>query len=212
MRSGAMARAVPALVLAVTAAACTSQAADPGTVTRAADDGWSGTALDEPYEVAPAALIDTDGRPYSLTKSTKAPVTLVFFGYTHCPDICHLVMANLAAAKLRLPAERRDDVDVVLVTTDPARDDEQALRGYLDRFDPEFIGLTGDLATINAIGTSMAVFIAKGTKLPSGGYEVEHNDHVLAVTPDDRVPVLWLRDASPAEIATDLERLLEERA
>lgn len=206
----AVTRLLAGLALTLTVSACASEAVGPGTVTSAADDGWAGTALDEPYYVAPATLIDTDGEPYSLTTSTGAPVTLVFFGYTHCPDICQLVMANLAAAKLRLSTEQRDDVDVVLVTTDPARDDAQTLRRYLDRFDPSFIGLTGDLETINRVGKSVAVFIAEGTKLASGGYEVEHNDHVVAITADDRVPVLWLRDASAAQIAADVERLLEE--
>lgn len=206
----AVASAIVAAVLALTA--CGSQEVGPGVVTTAPDDGWNGAVLDQPYDIAPAELTDTDAEPYSLTKDTDAPVTLVFFGYTNCPDICQLVMSNLAAAKLRLPEDQRTDVDVVLVTTDPARDDEQTLRTYLDRFDPTFIGLTGPLTTINEIGTSVAVYIEKGTKLPTGGYEVAHNDHVVAVTADDQVPMLWTRDTSAAQIAEDLEKLLEQES
>lgn len=202
--------AIAATILALTA--CGSQESGPAVVTTAADNGWNGASLDQPYDVAPDVLTDTDSQPYSLTEDTDAPVTLVFFGYTNCPDICQLVMSNLAAAKLRLPEDQRKDVDVVLVTTDPARDDEKTLRAYLDRFDPTFIGLTGPLTTINQVGTSVAVYIEKGTKLPSGGYEVAHNDHVVAVTANDQVPVLWTRDTSAAQIAEDLEKLLEQES
>ena len=209
-----MRRALAALVLVpgLLLQACAAESAGPGGIATEPDDGWEGTALDEPYRVGSQALTDTDGQAYSLTRSTDAPVTLVFFGYTHCPDICQMVMSNLAAAKLRLPEERRSQVDVVLVTTDPARDDQETLRTYLDRFDPSFVGLTGPLPTITRLGRSVAVSIEEGRKLPSGGYEVAHNDHVLAVTRDDRAPLLWTRDASAAEIATDLEKLLRQEA
>jgi protein SCO1/2 len=202
------ASALTALLLTLALAAC-GGGPDRTTVVGEADtDGYAGTALDQPYEVAGDRLTDTEGAAYSLTGSTDAPVTLVFFGYTNCPDICQMVMSTLAAAKLRLPEADREKVDVVFVTTDPARDDAGTLRAYLDRFDPSFVGLTGKLPTIVRVADSVAVFLQKGERLPSGGYDVEHNDHVVAVTGDDRVPLLWLRDASAAEVATDLERLL----
>ena len=81
--------------------------------------------------MASTPLTGTDGQPFSLTKDTDKPLTLVFFGYTHCPDICQTVMANLASAMTRLDEADRDRVDVVLVTTDPARDTESVLETYL---------------------------------------------------------------------------------
>jgi len=202
--------ALPVLLLALVLSSCGGAEAGPGQLVTEGSDGWAGTRLDQPYRVEGDMLTDTDGKPYSLARSTDAPVTLVFFGYTHCPDICQMVMANLASAKLKLPEADRDRVDVVLVTTDPARDDPRTLRSYLDRFDPEFIGLTGDLPTLDRVGRSVAVWMKKGRKLPSGGYDVEHNDHVVALTRDDRAPLLWTRDASAAEIAGDVRKLLDQ--
>ena len=92
----------------------------PGEQADASAGQLHGTTLDQPYHPVGTALTDTDGRPLSLTRDTDARLTLVFFGYTHCPDICQLVMSTLAAARLRLPEDQRRDVDVVLVTTDPA--------------------------------------------------------------------------------------------
>ena len=85
---------------------------------------------------------------YDLATDATKPLTLVFFGYTHCPDICQVVMANIASALTRLDDAQRAQVGMVFVTTDPARDDAATLRAYLDRFDPSLRGLTGDLPEI----------------------------------------------------------------
>ncbi|MCW2834954.1 MAG: hypothetical protein JWN68_2907, partial [Nocardioides sp.] len=86
------------------------------------DHEMSGTVLDPPFAVQDAPLVAKSGSAYSLVKDTDKDLTLVFFGYTHCPDICGIVMSTLASAAARLSDEDREDVDVVFVTTDPARD------------------------------------------------------------------------------------------
>ena len=172
---------------------------------------FSGERLDPPFEVAATPLTDTTGAPYSLTKDTDKPLTLVFYGYTNCPDICGIVMGNLAAAMTRLSAADRADVDVVYVTTDPARDTEKVLRGYLDRLDPDFIGLTGDLHALVDIALPMGVGITKGRRLPSGGYDVTHGTTVTAIDASDQAPVYWPQETSAAEYADDLHTLLTEK-
>ena len=171
---------------------------------------FHGAVLDDQYVVPEAALTDTEGKRYSLTADTDRPLTLVFFGYTHCPDICQVVMSSLASAMTRLDDQDREQVDVVFVTTDPARDDARALRTYLDRFDPSFIGLTGDLDTIIDIGKPLAVAVEQGERLPSGGYEVTHSTQVTAIDDHDRVPILWTQGTSSAQFADDIHRLLED--
>ena len=168
----------------------------------------TGTELDPPFEVSSTPLVDTDGAPYSLTEDTDKDLTLVFFGYTHCPDICGQVMATLAGTLARLDASEKDRLDVVFVTTDPARDDEATVEDYVTAFDPSIIGLTGDLDDIIEVGRSMAVAVDKGQKLPSGGYEVTHGTQVLAVDSDDAVPVFWDSDVSQAQLAHDVTALL----
>jgi protein SCO1/2 len=117
-------------------------------------------------------------------------------------------MSTVAAGLTRLDEADREQVDVVFVTTDPARDDAEALRSYLDRFDPSFLGLTGDLDTISDIGLDLGVAVEKGEKLPSGGYEVTHSTHVIGVDSDDVAPIVWLQDTSASDYAEDIHLLL----
>ncbi|HEY0642448.1 MAG TPA: SCO family protein [Nocardioides sp.] len=121
---------------------------------------FTGTRLDpDPFEVSSTPLVDTRGAAYSLTEDTDKPLTLVFFGYTNCPDICGQVMATHAGPLARLDDAQKDDLDVVFVTTDPARDDEATVEKYVSAFDPSNIGLTGALADIVEVGESLAVGI-----------------------------------------------------
>jgi protein SCO1/2 len=167
----------------------------------------------DPYRVPATPLTDTDGAPYSLTKDTTKPLTLVFFGYTHCPDICPMVMNSVASALTRLDAGDRKKVDVVFVTTDPARDSASVLRTYLDHYDPTFIGLTGDLRTIVDVAKPLAVYVADGQKLASGGYDLNaHSTQVSAITADDTSTVLWDMDTSSAQFAADIQALLHGKA
>lgn len=174
-------------------------------------DGMHGAVLTDQYVVPDVTLTATDGSDYSLTKDTTAPLTLVFFGYTRCPDICQIVMADIASAVARLDEEDRGKVDVLLVTSDPARDDPATLREYLDRFNPEFEGLTGDLDTIVDVANELGVAVEKGAKMPSGGYEVNHGTQIVAVDDRDRSPIVWTEGTPAAHLAEDLSALLDER-
>ena len=197
-----MTRVRAALVAGVLAAALTGCGGGP-------DEGdYAGTLLTEPYVVPDTALSDTSGEPFSLAADTDRRLTLVFFGYTRCPDICQVVMSSLASALTRIDDSLRDQVDVVFVTTDPARDDEATLREYLDRFDPTFVGLTGDLPTIVDVGLDLGVAVEKGERLPSGGYEVTHGTQVIGVDGGDRAPIVWTHGTSPAQFADDITLLL----
>lgn len=175
-----------------------------------AGGGLRGTELDPPFEVSSTPLTDVDGQPFSLTADTDKDLTLVFFGYTHCPDICQVVMSNLASAMTRLDDSDRDRVDVVYVTTDPARDTEEVLDRYLSHIDPKFIGLTGDLDTIVAVAKPLGVGITQGDKLPSGGYDVTHGTTITGVDADDEGTVYWSEDTSSADFAADIHQLLDK--
>ena len=96
----------------------------------------------------------------------------------------------------------------MFITTDPARDTPKVLRAYLDRLDPSFVGLTGSLDTIDATGKPLGVFIKKGQKLPSGGYEVDHTASVYALDGHGSAPLVWDGTQSPAQVAADVEKLL----
>jgi protein SCO1/2 len=176
----------------------------------AESDELNGTPLDPPFEVSSTPLVGTDGSPYSLTEDTAKDLTLVFFGYTNCPDICGQVMATLAGTLTRLTDEQKDELDVVFVTTDPARDTEAVVADYVDAFNPSIVGLTGDLDDIIEVGRSLAVGIEQGDKLPSGGYDVTHGTRVLAIDSSDQTPMMWDHDVSQAQLAHDVTTLLDE--
>jgi protein SCO1/2 len=166
-----------------------------------------GSVVDPPFTVAEDALVDTDGDDYSLARSTDKRLTLVFFGYTNCPQICGTVMGNLASAMTRLDDRDRDQVDVVFVTTDPERDTGPVLRDYLDRYDTSFIGVTGPIDEIAAVGSSIAV--GMGEKLPTGGYEVDaHTTQVTGIDSDDQAPIYWSQTTSSKQFADDIHTLL----
>jgi protein SCO1/2 len=168
---------------------------------------FSGAELHVPYHVPSTQLTDTNGQPYSLT-STGRRLTLIFFGYTHCPSECPTTMATLASAMLQLDAADRADVQVVFVTTDPARDTAPVIRDWLDKFDPDFTGVTGPLSTITKVARAVGVPILKGRRLPSGGYDVTHGTQVLGEDGSHTVPVVWTLGTTAPEFAHDIHQLL----
>ena len=176
----------------------------------ASGSALTGSVLDPPFPVDRTALTSSDGSPYSLVEDTDKPLTLVFFGYTHCPDICGLVMSNLATAMAQLDDADREQVDVVFVTTDPARDTRPVVERYVGQFDDSFLGLTGDLPDIVEVAKPLGIAIEKGDRLPSGGYDVTHGTQVIGIDGSDTAPIYWNQDTSAAQLAADVHQLLSE--
>ena len=194
----------PVLTATLMLAGCAS-----GTSEGSEHGGLHGTTIKNPYEAPSVPLTATDGSSYSLAAQTDKPLTLLFFGYTNCPDICQMVMANIASALARLDTGQRADVDVVFVTTDPARDTEKVLRNYLSRFGDGLTGLTGDLDTIVELAASYGVFMEHEKKLASGGYDVSHSTNIFAIDAHDETALTWRAETSPADLAADITSLLE---
>jgi len=167
-----------------------------------------GTALAEPYAMPDLSLVDTAGRPYNVATSPSKPVTLLFFGYTHCADVCVAVLADLARSLQGLDSADRDQIQVIFVTTDPGRDRSGQIRSYLDRFDPSFIGLTGDLSDIVALADRVGVDIQRLRKLPSGGYAVAHSAQVIGFSRTAGV-VIWTEQTPIAALTHDFALLVQ---
>jgi protein SCO1/2 len=143
-----------------------------------------GDVLVQPLAAPDFTLTTTDGQPYHFKRETDGAVALLFFGYTHCPDVCPVHMANLAAVLRRLPTAVSWSVKVVFVTVDPARDTPQQLRSFLDNFDRTFVGLRGSIDTVNRIQAAFHMPPAVFEKLPEGGYAVGHGAPVIAIVGD----------------------------
>ncbi|MCX5284355.1 SCO family protein [Streptomyces sp. NBC_00198] len=179
-------------------------------VSVAADSGKAATVLDQPFEKPDLVLTDTNGKKFDLRAQTKGRPTLVYFGYTHCPDVCPLTMNNLAVAKKQLPKAEQDKLRVVFVTTDPDRDTPAALRTWLKGIDSDFIGLTGDFSTIQAGARTLGISIEPTSKDKNGKLVSVHGTQVIAFSPKtDRGYVLYGEDATVDDYTKDLPKIVE---
>ena len=167
-----------------------------------------GSSLPEPYSMPEVSLLDTSGRPFNLATTPSKPVTLLFFGYTHCPDVCIAVLSDVSLSLQRLAPADRDQIQLVFVTTDPARDQEKQIRRYLDRFNPSFVGLTGPMSTIKRAASEVGVDIEGKKKLASGGYEVGHSAQVIGFSRNSGV-VIWTPGTPIAALKHDFALLVE---
>lgn len=174
--------------------------------------GLRGHVLPAPLDKPDVVLTDTHGQPFDLRRETDGYLTLLFFGYTYCPDICPIHMANLAAVMQDLLPGVTSRITVVFVTTDPERDTPERLGMWLANFNPGFIGLTGDTATVNAAQRALYLPLPQIAPADStGDYEVGHAAAIVAFSPDNRGRVLYPFGIRQADWAHDLPRLLEIR-
>ena len=210
MSRTAMRAVLLAVGLLLLVGGCTQPTEHPADHANADPEGYlGGTSLPQPYAMPDVTLTDTAGRPYNLTTSPSRPVTLMFFGYSKCPDVCVTVLSEVALALQRLEPAERDAIQMIFVTTDPARDKPAVIRGYLDKFDPTFVGLTGSLATIKQAAGQVGVDIEGMKRLPSGGYEVGHSSQVVGFARAEGV-VLWTPDTAVADLEHDFGLLVEK--
>ncbi len=167
---------------------------------------YRGAELATPYAMPHVTLTASDGRAFDLVRDTTRPVTVVFFGYTHCDDECPIVMSDLTAAIAHLPQHVRDQTQLLFITTDPGRDNPQTLRTYLDRYSDSFVGLTGGRAQIVSAAQSMGVPIGASERLPGGGYDVGHGVQVIGFR-EDSAPVVWTQGTPVEDLVADITTL-----
>jgi protein SCO1/2 len=178
---------------------------------QAGGDGWAGWSLDDPIARPDFVLTDTDGEPFDFAAETEGGLALLFFGYTYCPDVCPVQMANLAEVVRDLPFELSSRVKVVFVTTDPNRDTPERLQEWLGRMHPDFIGLRGSLDEVRSIQTALglpppAIEEDDG----SGEYFVGHAAQVIAFEPDGPARRIYPYGIRQREWLQDIPRLLGE--
>ena len=152
------------------------------------------------------ALVDQRGNPVDQSMLVGQP-SLLFFGYTHCPDVCIAVLSDVSLALQRLAPADRDHIQLIFITTDPARDNEKQIRHYLDRFNPTFVGLTGQMAAIKRAASEVGVDIEGKRKLSSGGYEVGHSAQVIGFSRNSGV-VIWTPGTPVAALKHDFALLV----
>jgi protein SCO1/2 len=162
---------------------------------------YDGVQLADPYQKPEFTLTDSTGASYDFADRTGARPTLLFFGYTHCPDVCPTTLADIAVALRRVDPAVAAQTSVVFVTTDPARDTPAVLGEYLDRFDADlptqFVGLTGSQDQINQAQLAAGVPLAEDMGQT-------HSALLLLYGTDGKAHVAFDAGNTGADIAHDL--------
>jgi protein SCO1/2 len=172
--------------------------------------GFLGAELAIPVPKPDFTFTDSKGQPFPFVAKTTGKVTLLFFGYTHCPDICPVHLANIAAVLDKLPDEIQRDVTVIFVTTDPARDTLPVLDAWVKGFNPAFIGLTASDSVLTAAQAMVKLLPAERDTVrdAQGNYAVGHAATVIAYTRDGVGRVMYPFGTRQRDWAHDLPVLV----
>lgn len=170
------------------------------------EPSFAGTDISGAQFGNPLALTDHHGTPRKLA-DFKGKAVALFFGYTHCPDVCPTTMDDLSKA-LRLMGDDRSQVQVLFVTLDPERDTQEVLAQYVPSFDPGFIGLRGDPATTEQVARDFKLFYKKQASSGKSGYTIDHSAGIYVFDKKGALRVFMNHGQKPQDIAHDLKQLM----
>jgi protein SCO1/2 len=152
------------------------------------------------------ALIGHDGRPRTLA-DFRGKVVVLFFGFTHCPDVCPTTLAEAAQALKALGGEA-ERVQVLFVTVDPERDTPEVLAKFVPAFHPSFLGLTGDPEAVRKAAKEFKIFYDKRPGKNPGEYSVDHSAQTYVLDAEGRLRLFIRHDRLAQDLAADLRTLL----
>ena len=168
---------------------------------RASPQLASGTWLPRPKPLSDFRLTDTGGRAFTRRDLGGGP-TLVFFGFTHCPDVCPTTLMKLAQVRKRAGLE---GLRVLFVSVDPQRDTPPVLGMYVHAFDPAFLGLSGDPQSIGRVAANFGVAVNR-VELPGGDYTMDHSAVLFLLDARARIAAIFTPPFEVAALAADLRR------
>jgi protein SCO1/2 len=158
---------------------------------RESETGLRGMLMSDPSARPDFVLADARGGEYDFRAETDGFLTLLFFGYTYCPDVCPIHMSSIAEVKRDLGVELASRIRVVFVTVDPERDTPERLRSWLGAFDHDFVGLYGEPDVVDAIQMGLGLPPAAIPEPTADDYMVGHGSPVIAFSADDRLVVRY---------------------
>lgn len=172
--------------------------------------GAEGTLIDPPIQLSDFIMPSSRGEPLSLSSFAGSP-TVIFFGYTFCPDVCPLTLSEMKRVKERLGGAG-EDLNVVFISVDPERDTPDVLARYVTSFDPAFVGLQGEEATLRRIGKEYGLYYAKSeVQNTAASYLVDHSSAAYLIDGAGRLRVVYPYGTEPEVIARGVQRLLREQ-
>jgi protein SCO1/2 len=160
---------------------------------------FKGALITPPWHAPEIDLTDHNGQEFTMTDQ-RGKVVLLYFGYVNCPNECPLTMAHIKLA-LESLGDRAKSVQVAMVSTDPARDTPQALKNFMEHFDPSFRGLTGTQAELQKVWNDYGVTVEEGGET--------HSTFLYVIDPAGNVRETFLPDAEPGDIAADVNLFLK---
>lgn len=173
---------------------------------------FQGTVLNPPYPAPDFVLTAQNGQPFRLS-DLKGKVVLIFFGYTHCPDVCPATMAVFKQVKSQLGSQA-ERVRFIFVSVDPENDTPRVVGQFISRFDPSFTGLTGSRADLESVWKAYGVYQAKPTQ-PTGPTltpdQVEHSSYIYVIDPLGDLHITYTPDIPVASMAQDLQHLMQSQ-
>jgi protein SCO1/2 len=167
---------------------------------------FSGTVIQSQTPAPTVDLVTSTGERASLS-DFEDQVVVIYFGYTFCPDVCPTTLSTIKKAMDKLGGAS-DDVQVIMVSVDPARDSPELLGEYLGFFDPRFLGMTGTEAEVAEVATVYGVFFQAEEGTEDTGYLVSHTANLMVVDRDGHLKLIIPPDATADQIASDLDYLL----
>lgn len=191
--------AVAALAMGVLASYLTSRPAAPQI---------DGLLWPQSKPLTAFALTDQHGRPFTLER-LRGRWTLLFFGYTNCPDVCPVTLSVLKNARaLTTPAgTQADPLQIAFVSVDPARDTPEHLAAYVAHFDPDFLGVSGGESDLQAFARQLGVLYIRAEPDSKGGYLVDHTAALFLVDPRGHLVALFQAPHDAATLARDIPRI-----
>ncbi len=161
-------------------------------------------------EAAPPldGLVLSDGRPADLALF-DGKLVIMYFGYMNCPDVCPTALSDVAAAIDLMPADKAADVQLIMVSVDPARDSLDDLGRFVGSFDPTFLGAGAELEAIDKVATQYGVYYAYGDGDVETGYTVDHTATLMGIDTDGNLRILWSPEVTRPQLAADFAALLD---
>lgn len=170
---------------------------------------FKGSLIEPPLQAEDFTLNDQHGKTFRLSDH-RGEVVLIFFGYTHCPDVCPVTLADFRQIKEQL-GEEAGRVNFVFVTVDPERDSAERIAEHLANFDPGFIGLTGEPEELRAVWDAYGVYAEKAQAGSASGYLVDHTARVYVVDVNGNLRLTYAFGAENQTMAQDVDHLLDEQ-
>lgn len=174
-----------------------------------APDTFNGGAIPSPAAAFDFSMAAHTGERMRLS-DFRGKVVLLYFGYTYCPDICPATIAQLATARRELLDEEREEVQVIMITVDPARDTKEVLSDYLAHFDVSFLGFRGTEEELSKTAAAYGVYYEKDEGTSRDDYLMNHTATVFAIDKDGLLRLLYPFNTPGKDIASDLSKLVKE--